>query len=57
MSQIKKCDSCGKIVDVIFRKYNKGDPEYSELAMQNVCEKCADKLIAEKNWAYSRLVD
>ena len=58
MSQIKKCENCGKIVDVLFGKYNKGNnPDYSEIGMQKVCETCADKLLEEKNWAYSRLVD
>ena len=60
MSQIKKCERCGKIVDVLYGKFEKGqaqNPEYSEISRQKVCETCADKLLAEKNWTYIRLVD
>ena len=60
MSQIKKCESCGKIVDVLYGKYQKGQdqtPDYSEISMQKICETCADKLLEEKNWGYTRLVD
>ena len=58
MSTEKKCETCGKIVDVLYGKFNKGEnPDYSEIGARKVCETCADKLIESNYWAYVRLVD
>ena len=56
MSNKKKCENCGKVVEVLFGKFFKEDgSEYTEPGMQKLCETCAEELVDGKDWVYAQL--